>query len=265
MSPPLARRARVRPPCAALCATLYLAGGHALAAPEEVQVYRDDVARTGGFGVEVNQNYVFSGPRDDEASGALRPVHLYRLTPEFDYGFARNWEVGALVVATVRNGEFDAHGLKAHMRYVAPRPQAQPFYWGFNFEAGWTDRHLEARPWTAELRGIAGYEGRRWIVALNPTVETAADAHDVEPASLALQGKVGYRVNEKLILGLESYNEFGPVRRFGPLRDEPQMLYAAADIDLPRGDLNLGIGRGLTGSADGWAVKVVWGLPMGRR
>jgi hypothetical protein len=263
-----ARRAAVR---AAACLTL-AAGAAVLgpatiarAAPEEVEVYRDDLDRKGAFALETNQNYVFSGSRDDVPSGTLGPVHLYRLTPELSYGLSDHWEAGMLLMSTVRAGAFDVHGAKARIRYIAPRPVANPWYWGFNLETGWTDRHLEDRPWTVELRGIAGYEGRRWILSVNPTVETAADDRAVEPASMELQSKIGYRLTDRLIVGLESYNELGPVRRFSALRDEPQMLYAVTDIELPRGELNLGVGRGLTGSSDGWAVKAVWGIPLSPR
>jgi hypothetical protein len=248
-----------------LLAGLLLTAGHARAAPEEIEVYRDDVTATHGWGLEVNQNYVVSGSRQDEASGALGPVHLYRITPELDYGLARNWEVGALVEATVRHDEFDAHGVKAHVRHIAPRPEDNPWYWGFNFEAGFTDKHLDERPMSAELRGIAGYEGRRWIVAVNPTVETSANSQAVDPVSFELQVKVGYRATDKLILGIESYNEFGPVRDFGPLGAQPQMLYATTDYEWRGIDLNVGVGRGLTASSDGWAVKTVIGVPFGRR
>ena len=260
-----ARRLAVRGCAPAAALLLLFAVRPALAAPEEVEVYRDEVTAAGELSVEVNQNYVLSGPRGDAPSGAFSPVHLYRFTPELNYGLARNWEVGALAVAAVRNQALDVHGLKTHVRYIAPRPQTSPWYWGFNAEVGWTDRHLEDRPWTAELRGIAGYEGKRWIVALNPTLETAADSHAAEPVSLELQSKLGYRLNGALILGLESYNAFGPVQAFGPLRDQPQMLYLAADLALPRADLNIGLGHGLTGASDGWAVKLVVGVPLGRR
>ncbi len=61
-------------------------------------------------------------------------------------------------------------------------------------------------------------------------METAADSREVEPAAPELQSKVGWRVNGRLGLG----------------------------------DLNLGVGRGLTGSSDGWAFKAVRSLPFGR-
>ena len=255
-----ARLRRARPCALALC----LLAGPALAAPEEIEVYRDEVTPTHAWGLEVNQNYVVSASREDAGEGAFSPVGLYRLTPEIDYGLAPNWEAGALIEATVRDGAFDAHGIKAHVRYIAPRPESSPWYWGFNFETGFTDKHLQERPFTAELRGIAGYEGERWIVAINPTVETSINSRAAEPASFELQATIGYRVTKALILGVESYNEFGPIEAFGPLGRQPQVLFATADYAWRGMDFNFGVGRGLTNASDGWTLKAVIGVPLGK-
>jgi hypothetical protein len=171
----------------------------ASAEPEEVQVYRDEVTALHRFEVEVNQSYVAAGPVED--IGPIGQVGLYRFTPELNYGVARDWEIGALIETTIRDGAFDAHGIKAHARWVSPRPEGQAWYVGFNGEVGWSDRHLGERPWTVELRALAGWEGRRWVVAVNPTLETAADDRGGEPVAFELQTKIGYRVSDEWLLG----------------------------------------------------------------
>ena len=235
----------------------------AFAAPEEVQVYRDEVTPLHGFGVEVNQSYVAAGPVED--IGPIGKVGLYRFTPELNYGFAPDWEIGALLETTVRDGALDAHGVKAHVRWIAPRPGGRPWYVGFNGEIGWSDRHVEERPWTVELRAIAGWEAKRWVLAINPTLETAADGHGGEPVAFELQSKIGYRVTDKWLLGLESYNAFGPIAEIEPLNRQSQIVYAVADTEWRGRDLNLGVGKGLTHDSDGWAVKAVIGIPLGGR
>jgi hypothetical protein len=235
----------------------------AWAAPEEVQVYRDEVTPLHRFGVEINQSYVPAGPVED--IGPIGQVGLYRLTPELNYGLAKDWEVGALVETTVRDGAFDTHGIKAHTRWVSPRPEGQAWYLGFNLEVGWTDRHLEERPWTAELRGMAGWEGQRWVVAVNPTLETAADARAAEPVTFEMQSKLGYRVNERWLVGLEAYDTLGPVARLSAFGRQSQIVYATADTQWRGLDLNFGVGKGLTDASDGWAVKAVIGIPLGAR
>ena len=254
---------RLQPPRLLLAAVLAAAPTAALAAPEEIQVYRDEVTPLHRFGVEVNQSYVPAGPVEDV--GPIGQVGLYRFTPELNYGVARDWEVGALAETTIRDGAFDAHGIKVHARWIAPRPESQSWYWGFNGEAGWTDRHLEERPWTAELRAIAGCEGKRWVLAVNPTLETAADGRGGEPVAFELQAKLGYRVSEAWLLGVESYNAFGPIAQIEPLDRQSQILYAAADTQWRGLDLNFGVGKGLTEASDGWALKAVIGIPLGAR
>lgn len=235
----------------------------ALAAPEEIEVYRNELNAPGEWALETNQSYVFSGS-DEHEPGELASVGRYRLTPEIAYGLSPHWEVGILAMTTVRNGEFDAHGLKSRIRYIAPHAETGA-YWGANLEVGWTDHHLDAKPWSAELRGIWGYEGKTWVVSFNPTLEMAAGQGAAEPVALELQTKIGRRFGEKLIFGLESYNDFGPVQRFSAFGQESQMVYATADFELKHGDLNLGLGHGLNSASDGWAVKAVWGLRLGGR
>lgn len=235
----------------------------AFATPEEIQVYRDEVTPLRRFEVEVNQSYVAAGTVEDV--GPIAQVGLYRFTPELNFGLAPNWEVGGLLETTARDGAFDAHGIKAHGRWIAPRPVDRPWYFGFNAEVGWTDRHLEERPWTAEVRAIAGWEGKRWVLAVNPTLETAIDAHGGEPVVFELQSKLGYRVTDRWLLGVESYNAFGPIAEIEPLNRESQIVYATADTEWRGLDLNLGVGRGLTNRSDGWVLKAVVGIPLGPR
>jgi hypothetical protein len=256
------RRRRIRPRLL-VAAILAVVPAAAFAAPEEVQVYRDEVTPLHGFGVEVNQSYVAAGPVED--IGPIGQVGLYRFTPELNYGFARDWEIGSLVETTVRGGALDAHGIKAHLRWIAPRPEQRPWYLGFNGEVGWSDRHLGEKPWTLEMRAIAGWEGKRWVLAVNPTLETAADGQGGEPVAFEMQSKIGYRVGETWLLGLESYNALGPLARIDPTDHESQIVYATADAEWRGLDLNIGIGRGLTRDSDGWALKAVIGIPLGGR
>jgi hypothetical protein len=256
-------RRRLSKPRLLLAAIFAVIPTAAFAAPEEIQVYRDEVTPLHRFGAELNQSYVPAGPVAD--IGPIGQVGLYRFTPELDYGVAKDWEVGALLETTVRAGAFDAHGIKLHTRWIAPRPEGQAWYGGFNAEVGWSDRHVEERPWTVELRGILGWEGKRWVLAVNPTLETAADGRGGQPVAFEMQTKIGYRVSERWLLGVENYNAFGPITQIEPLERESQIIYAVADTEWRGLDLNLGVGKGLTRASDGWAIKMVIGIPLGPR
>ena len=237
---------------AGLCALVAtLLATPALAAPEEIEVYRNELGDPGRFALEVNQNYVFTGSGAVDFTGQQAGLHRYRLTPELSYGLTPTLELGALAVGAIgRDGRIGVHGAKARLRYIAPHGETGA-YWGANLEVGRVDRSQSVYPWGVELRTILGYEGRRWVIAVNPTLEGSLGGPAPEPLSLGLASKLGYRLSDRLLLGLESYNDFGPLRRLSPLRDEEQMLYLSLDAALKGFGANVGIGRGLTPTSDG--------------
>lgn len=245
-------------------AVLGLQAQSSQAAPEEIEVYRSDLARTGGSALETNLNYVTSG--DDGRptyAGAESPLHRLRATPELSYGFTPNVELGALAIVTLdARSRLDVDGAKVRVRYIAPRPSGQDWYWGANLEAGYVGRRVEPNPWGAELRAILGVDRGRWVVSVNPTLEGSFAGERREPVSFQVQSKLGYRVSQTLILGAESYNSFGPVARLGSLSTHEQVVYVVADVALHRCDLNLGLGRGLDARSDGWVLKAVIGVPL---
>ena len=74
------------------------------AAPEEMQVYRDEMDTPGQFGLDLHTNYVVSGDNIPAYPGAVSPVHLFRLTPEFSYGLTHSFELGAYLQSDVIYG-----------------------------------------------------------------------------------------------------------------------------------------------------------------
>ena len=66
----------------------------AQAAPDEIQVYTDDINAPGEFGLELHTNYVAQGA-STPAWPEQKPVrHMWRFTPEFSYGLSPSWELG---------------------------------------------------------------------------------------------------------------------------------------------------------------------------
>ena len=62
---------------------LALMSAACIAAPEEIQVYLDDVTEPGHFGTDLHNNFVISGSSAPDHEGAIAPRHVYRFTPEF--------------------------------------------------------------------------------------------------------------------------------------------------------------------------------------
>jgi hypothetical protein len=229
------------------------------AAPEEIQVYEDDLIAPGKFGLDVHNNYVISGDSAPSYPGQLPPDHVYRLTPEFYYGLSKTLELGFYVLTTYGSGDnVHTDGAKFRIKYVAPHDTKMGSYWGLNLEVGKTDLRVSELPWNAELKGIFGYRAGPWSFALNPNLDSSLDRAG-GPVTVEVDGKIAYSITEKTKVGFESYNELGPLSSLQSLQKNSKALYAVVDHDFGGFDLNAGLGRGLTSDTDRWVVKFIIG------
>ena len=235
------------------------AGAHA--AGDEIQVYLDDLTKPGRFGADLHNNFVVRGNRTPEYPGALPAHHTYRFTPEFYYGLTPTMELGLYLLTTAAPGE-GAHyeGEKLRFKYIAPHDETVGSFWGVNLEIGNTRRRVSEVPWNAQLKGIYGFRSGPWTVGFNANFDWSLRGSPNSPVGLEADTKIAYQVREGLDVGLESYNELGPVRHLGRLNTLGQTLYAVVDTQIRKVDLNAGIGRGLTPGSDRWLLKFIVGL-----
>jgi hypothetical protein len=254
-------RRRTRPPArAALALGLALSSPAALPAPEEIQVYLDDLTTPGRFGLDVHNNYAVSASTTPDYDGARPPDHVYRLTPELYYGLTTSFELGVYALTALdRDNEWHADGAKVRLKYIAPHEPTRGAFWGLNLEIGKSDIAVAERPWNYELKGIFGERFGRWLLAFNLDVDGALSAHG-GPASLALDTRLGHEISDATQVALEAYDELGALTSPGGLHGLSQMLYAVVDSDLKVCDLSIGLGRGLTAASDGWVVKAIVGF-----
>jgi hypothetical protein len=259
MHNPVRPRIRCRT-CSILVALISLGyAGIGAAAPEEIQVYMDDLSKPGESGVDVHNNYVISGDRNQPYPGGQAPNHVYRLTPEFYYGVSNTVELGFYLLTTRepdRDPRFD--GSKVRIKFIAPHDPNNGFYWGANLEIGRTDLRVSEVPWNSEIKAIFGYRSGPWTYAVTPNLEVPLSTHG-GPVSSEIHSKIAYSISPDTMLGFESYNELGPISHSPQLHDNGQTLYAAVDHDFHSFDLNAGIGRGLTAESDQWVVKFIVG------
>jgi len=248
---------------AAAVAALLLAPPTAGAAPEEIQVYMNEMDPQGQFGLDVHNNYTFSGSAALDYPGEQSDVRRYRLTPEFSYGLTSNIELGAyLPLATLDSrGDLALDGVKGRIKYIGPQ-SSETAWWGLNLEIGRVDRALDINPWNGELKLIAGARFGRWTLAANGNLDFVVSGPRRDPPTLDVDTKLAYRVAKQLQLGLETYNGLGPFSRLGDFARQDQAVYAVADASVRKWDLNLGLGHGYGGSKDGWVLKAIVGVPI---
>jgi hypothetical protein len=244
------------------CAILALAGP-ARAADEEIQVYMDEMNKPGQFGLDIHNNYTLSGSTVPDDPGAQIDAHRYRMTPEFSYGLTPNIELGAYLPLTTldNHGSFSADGVKARIKWIAPKAAEQTWFWGVNLEVGRVDRRLDINPWNGELKGIFGGRFGRWTLAANANLDFVMSGPHPDQ-SMAFDTKVSYRVKEGFAVGVETYNDAGSFRRFGDFAHSDEAIYAIIDTTVKTWDLNLGVGHGYGGSEDGWVLKAIVSVPI---
>jgi hypothetical protein len=204
-----------------------LAARAGLGAPNEIKVFTDEIVGYRRHSLEAHVN---------GAGGTLQVM------PEYSYGLRPDWEASFQLPMGERHGELHADGFRVELQYVAPHDEAQGWYWGWNAEAGRTERDDEPHEWTSELVPIVGFRSSRWHLVANPTLALPLSGEgrklDFQPAA-----KLAYRASGGNDFGIEFYKEAS------------RLLFLTWDGKLGRSDVNLGIGRDLSG-AD-WVVKLI--------
>lgn len=236
----------------------------ALAAPEEIQVYMDEMSEPGHIGLDIHNSYVATGDKTPAYAGEQQSVSRYRITPEFSLGLTKNLELGAyLPLATIDSHDtLRADGVKFRLKFIAPKRAGSHMFWGANFEIGRVAHRLDENPYNAEFKGIVGYRDDKWTLALNTNVDFKISGPAPAPASLELATKVSYPVSPKVSIGVENYTGFGEFRDLGKFGASEQSSYLTIDANFGKWDLNLGVGAGYGANQDHLIVKPIIGFPL---
>lgn len=235
----------------------------AVAAPEEIQVYMDELNAPGEVGLDIHNNYVLSGDPALDYQGQQRSLHRYRFTPEWSLGLGHSLELGAyLPLATIDHRTVHADGFKFRLKWLAPRKKGQSWFWGANFEIGRENHRLDQNPWNAELKGIIGARSGKWTAAANANLDFKISGQSRAPASLEIATKLSYAISARTSLGIENYSGAGELRRLGNFSNSEQATYLTADTSLGKWDLNLGIGHGYGKNPDRWIAKAIVSVPL---
>ena len=237
----------------------------AYAAPEEIQVYMDELNAAGQPGLDIHLNDVAQGVPGPAYPGGQPSLHRWRMTPEWSLGLGHGFEGGLyLPLATIApDGKWRADGIKARIKWLAPHGE-EGFYWGANYEVGFSDHFIDEHRWNNEVKMIGGWRRGRWLAAVNANVDFALSGPNPGPATAELDAKLGYRISKTVSLGAETYNGMGPFRTLGQFSAYDQSSFLTADTHMGRWDVNAGIGKGYGANADHLIVKLIISVPMGR-
>lgn len=80
-----------------------LSGSMAVAAPDEIQVYTEEMNKPGEFSLELHSNYALKGAKAPSYQGEKPGHHMLQITPEFSYGVTKALEAGMYLVVSHGN------------------------------------------------------------------------------------------------------------------------------------------------------------------
>ncbi len=233
----------------------------AFAAPDEIQVYADDINAPGEMELEIHTNYVTRGRKDSDYPGERPPYGVLRLTPELSWGLAENWDMGLYLPLAYSNaGSFALDGAKLRLKYLR---NDDGLFYGANLEVGYSPRRVAENYWNSELRGIVGIKSGPWLVAVNPVLgwDMSGKGGNTTP-DFDMAFKVTREVAHNWALGIEHYAELGKADHLHAWRESGQSTYAVVEYEGRGWELNLGIGHGWTESADKTTLKAIFTIPF---
>jgi hypothetical protein len=227
-----------------------LMGGVAVAAPNEIKVFTDEITSVGETSVELHIN---KGSRS--GPNALNRDQPLQLMPEVSYGFSKDWEISLHLPASYQNQKLRSNGQRLELQYVASHDAESGFYWGVNFELARLTRGDDAYT-GIQMFPIIGWRDALWHLVLNPALSKPLTGNDkrltFDPAM-----KVGYRVFGKNYFGFEYFEETGPLKKILPGDQRYRMLYLTWDGKLGKSEVNVGLGKGLTSVSDRLVLKAI--------
>jgi hypothetical protein len=223
----------------------------------EVQVFPDEVLTPGETTVELHN--------------VVLPSHLH-LSVEITRRWTDSFETGVFLETSPSESDQHAALTGFHFRpkyRFAPRGAMSrfPFHTSLSVEYAFMKQpgdtsFRQALAITPILeRHVRGLE-----VSFNPAIEIglrgpqAGEAPVFEPSA-----KVASRLASSVWFGVEYYAETGSIKHFEPLADQHHLIMPALDLRTAAGwDLNVGVGRGLTGGSEHWVLKWIVGLRLPR-
>jgi hypothetical protein len=234
---------------------------------DEIQVYLDDINAPGERGLELHVNTTPAGRAAPGYPGEVVSRHGTRVTAEFSYGLARDWEAGLYVPAVLdAAGRPNLAGGKLRLKWlpVHAAPESGGWFAGANVELSRVAARYDESRFGSELRLMAGRRTDTWILGLNPVFGwSLSDRPASATPDFSVAFKAARRVANGVAVGGEYHAGLGPVDRFVPGAEQDQRLYLTVDVDREPWVLNAGVGYGLTASADRWTVKFIFELPWG--
>jgi hypothetical protein len=248
-----------------LASLLFAAASAAVAAPEEIQVYLDEFAEPGKFGLDFHTNYVLS------AQPLAVSRRQLRVTPELSYGINQHWEAALYWLTAagpaVSGGQPVTDGAKVRLKWRPRAPSTDsPWYGAVNLEVGKLSQRFYSEGTSAEVKFIGMYSRGPWVLGVNLNIDRSLRRPTRSAATYEVDTKVSYRLKPEsegdLRIGVENYAYMDAIRPQAMPLGRSNTSFLVADFSLNSWDFNVGLGKVSGVTLDHWLVKAIIGVPF---
>ena len=229
------------------------------AAPEEIQVYMDEFAEPGKFGLDLHTIYVATTRNENQP-----PYHQLRITPELSYGINEHVEAAAYFLSNkIRGSSVQTDGVKLRMRWRPIVPTEQTTWYGaVNIELGKLSRRFNNDGSNGEIKGILTWKSGNWRSGLNLNLDRPLNRTTSVPTTVELDSKLAYQMGNDVNVGIEHYAFLGPIHGSSTAASPSRSTFVVTEFPVAKWDIHLGIGQARGAVPDKVIIKAIIGVPI---
>jgi hypothetical protein len=244
--------------CAAIV-ILLAASPAAFAQTDEIQVYDASIAAPGVVNLTLHTNFTPDGQKSPAFPNGIIPDHSFNGGAEWAYGVTDWLEAGLYMPLYSFTDQYGAtfNGAKLRLLFVSPHADQRKFFYGANFEFSFNSKHWDPRTYTSEIRPIFGLHLHPWDFIVNPILDNSY-VGGFKSLDFAPSSRIAYHLPDQWAVAVEEYDDIGPLKNFYPADQQFHEIWATFDHYADSGDIEAGIGFGLTPGSDKITLKFMW-------
>lgn len=230
----------------------------------EIMVHESDLAERGEIVATIHGNYTRTGGKDtgDNTWPSHRQLNLMA---EFATGLAPGWEVGVhlpfrragIDSPSSEKGNWGSTAIMFRLKHITQFDNG--LFVGFNAEYDRLAKRFDEASTGIEFRGIVGYDHENFRLTLNPTYAWGfgRSTTDHRP-DFGIDGKLLYKVSDKLGYGIETYTDWGKSGHLKPGQGA-RTVYLISEFEIAKDQaLHIGLGKGFRNTDERTVLKAVW-------